>query len=86
MRDDFEVSTPVVDALVEATRTTRGVYGARLTGGGFGGAIVALTERGRAIDIGEAIVESHNRRFQNGAAVVVPIHKLARTSSMTSNT
>lgn len=41
LRDDFEVSTPELDALVEAL-VRAGAYGARLTGAGFGGAVVAL--------------------------------------------
>ena len=47
-RDDFEASTPVVDALVERLTSTPGVLGARLTGGGFGGCVVALCEPGVA--------------------------------------
>jgi galactokinase len=46
LRDDYEVSTPTLDALVEALRETPGVHGARLTGAGFGGCVVALTEPG----------------------------------------
>jgi galactokinase len=42
LRDDFEVSLPEIDALVERVRAEPGCYGARLTGGGFGGSIVAL--------------------------------------------
>lgn len=42
LRDDFEVSTPVLDALVEELSSTPGVHGARLTGAGFGGCVVAL--------------------------------------------
>jgi galactokinase len=44
LRDDFEVSTPELDALVEALEEA-GAIGARLTGGGFGGCVVALVER-----------------------------------------
>jgi galactokinase len=44
LRDDFEVSTPVLDALVERLAATPGVIGARLTGAGFGGCVVALAE------------------------------------------
>ena len=44
MRDDYEISTPEIDALVEAARGCEGVYGARLTGGGFGGCVVALVD------------------------------------------
>ena len=51
LRDDFEVSTPILDALVERLVTTPGVLGARLTGAGFGGCVVALTEPG-ALDEG----------------------------------
>ena len=42
LRDDFEVSTPELDVLVEKT-VEAGAIGARLTGAGFGGCIVALT-------------------------------------------
>jgi galactokinase len=51
LRDDFEVSTPTLDALVDRLAATPGVHGARLTGAGFGGCVVALTEPG-ALDEG----------------------------------
>jgi galactokinase len=47
LRDDFEVSTPELDALVEALRDA-GALGARLTGAGFGGCVVALAPRADA--------------------------------------
>ena len=47
-RDDYEVSVPEVDALVNILQKTPGVYGARLTGGGFGGACVALIAEGKS--------------------------------------
>jgi galactokinase len=46
LRDDFAVSTPALDALVTRLQRTPGVHGARLTGAGFGGCAVALTEPG----------------------------------------
>jgi galactokinase len=46
LAEDFEVSTPALDALVEGLLTTRGVFGARMTGAGFGGCVVALSEPG----------------------------------------
>ncbi len=46
LRDDFEVSTEVLDALVQRLVQTPGVHGARLTGAGFGGCAVALTDPG----------------------------------------
>jgi galactokinase len=42
LRDDFAVSTPALDALVGDLRGTPGVFGARVTGAGFGGCVVAL--------------------------------------------
>ena len=46
LRDDFAVSTPVLDALVDRLVATAGVHGARLTGAGFGGCVVALADPG----------------------------------------
>ena len=46
LRDLYETSTAVMDAAVERTCATPGVWGARMTGGGFGGCIVALAEPG----------------------------------------
>jgi galactokinase len=50
LRDDFRVSTPELDALVDALQTA-GAFGARLTGAGFGGCVVALTDRSGASDL-----------------------------------
>jgi galactokinase len=57
MRDDFEITVPQVDLAVETARAS-GAFGARMTGGGFGGCIIALVELGDSERIGEAIVES----------------------------
>ncbi len=46
LRNDFESSTPVVDALIERLAATEGVHGARMTGGGWGGCVVAVTRPG----------------------------------------
>ncbi len=43
MRDDFEITVPEVDVLVEAVLSA-GAYGARMTGGGFGGCVIALVD------------------------------------------
>jgi len=48
LRDDFEVSIPELDDLVDRLQRTDGVYGARLTGAGFGGCAVALVEESLA--------------------------------------
>ncbi len=46
LRDDFDVSTTALDELVARLLGQPGVHGARLTGAGFGGCVVALTEPG----------------------------------------
>jgi galactokinase len=56
LRDDFEVSTPTLDRLVEAA-VAAGAIGARLTGGGFGGSIVALAKRDNAKRVLEGIFQ-----------------------------
>uniref|UniRef100_G3U779 Galactokinase 1 n=1 Tax=Loxodonta africana TaxID=9785 RepID=G3U779_LOXAF len=48
LRDDFEVSCPELDQLVEAALSVPGVYGSRMTGGGFGGCTVTLLEAAAA--------------------------------------
>ncbi|HSC74071.1 MAG TPA: galactokinase family protein [Gaiellaceae bacterium] len=50
LRDDYEVSTPTLDALVAAALDA-GALAARMTGGGFGGSVVALAEPSRAADV-----------------------------------
>ena len=50
LRDDFEVSTPELDTLVDVL-VASGAAGARLTGAGFGGCVVALVQRNHADDV-----------------------------------
>jgi galactokinase len=45
-RDDYEVSVPAIEELIACARRDPAVYGARLTGGGFGGSVVLLTRAG----------------------------------------
>jgi galactokinase len=62
LRDDFRVSTPELDALV-AELDRAGAIGARLTGGGFGGCVVAVCEAARA----EAIAATAAARYAKRA-------------------
>ncbi|HEX2680562.1 MAG TPA: hypothetical protein VHQ03_04650, partial [Candidatus Dormibacteraeota bacterium] len=55
LRDDFEVSTPTVDALVERAWSADGCYGARIMGAGFGGSILALVAHDRKDAFAEAL-------------------------------
>jgi galactokinase len=59
LRRDYEVSTPELDELVTAARATEGVYGARLTGAGFGGCTVNLVDAVRASDAAVEVVERY---------------------------
>jgi galactokinase len=44
MRDDYEISCKEIDVLVDIAQQQPGVYGSRMTGGGFGGCTVSLVE------------------------------------------
>jgi len=57
MRDDFEITVPAVDAAVEALLSA-GALGARMTGGGFGGCVLALIDRDRVEPAAEAAVSA----------------------------
>ena len=72
MRDDFEVSAPPVDLLVQIARAQRGVYGARLTGGGFGGSIVALAARDAAVDAARRTASEYAERVRVRPTVLIP--------------
>jgi galactokinase len=57
MRDDFEISCPELDLAVEASRSN-GAIGARMTGGGVGGAAIALTPVGSEQKVRDAVVKA----------------------------
>ncbi len=63
LRDDFEVSTPLLDHTVATLCRTAGVYGARLTGAGFGGCVVAVCEPG-ALASATTVVPSPGAHLQ----------------------
>lgn len=57
MRDDFEISVPELDLAVE-TALEQGAVGARMTGGGFGGAAIALVDRDAVDRIADAVTQA----------------------------
>jgi galactokinase len=63
LRDDFEVSCPELDALADALVCQSGCYGARMTGAGFGGCVVALVDAGRVDDVVSHATAAYSRRF-----------------------
>jgi galactokinase len=72
MRDDYEVSIPEIDELVELARAERDVHGARLTGGGFGGSVVMLAKVGRARPLAGRIAARYEERTGRTATILVP--------------
>lgn len=63
LRDDFEVSCPELDLLAEVAAATPGVLGGRMTGGGFGGCVIALCELGAEARFIAAASSAFDRRF-----------------------
>ncbi len=61
LRDDYEVSCPELDVMVGLARRCEGVYGARMTGGGFGGSTVNLVEAARAESFRTEIAQGYYR-------------------------
>jgi galactokinase len=66
------VSVPEVDLLVELASADAEVFGARLTGGGFGGSMVALVREGEASRVGGSVAAEYARRTGRSATVLVP--------------
>jgi galactokinase len=61
LRDDFEVSWPEADVAV-GTALGAGALGARMTGGGFGGSVIALAPRDAAAAVADAVLAEFGRR------------------------
>ncbi|WP_174534833.1 galactokinase [Micromonospora chalcea] len=61
MRDDFEITVPEIDTAVEAALAA-GAYGARMTGGGFGGCVLALVDTDAADAVAAAVTETYAKR------------------------
>lgn len=59
LRDDFEVSSPELDAMVAAAQSSPGCYGARMTGAGFGGCAVALVEAAQVSTFRQQVEEGY---------------------------
>lgn len=74
LRDLFEVSVPQVDALADALNTAIGTEGgARMTGGGFGGAVVAVLPAARVAEVSAAITARFS--LPGGAAPAIMIER-----------
>jgi galactokinase len=61
LRDDYEVSCEELDVMVDLARGLPGLYGARMTGGGFGGCTINLVAASRADEFAGAIADGYER-------------------------
>ncbi len=71
LRDDYEVSSRKLDDLVEVVRGVPGVFGARMTGAGFGGCIVAVAERSVVSRVEAAVRQNYDPRYGVTAPVLI---------------
>lgn len=72
LRDDFEISTPEVDVLVSLLRAEDGVYGARIVGGGFGGAVLAIARPDTARRAAETAAGAYAARTGLEPRILLP--------------
>jgi galactokinase len=62
LRADYQVSTPELDLMVELASSQEGVYGARMTGGGFGGCTINLVDAAHAEQVQQRLAENYEAR------------------------
>ena len=62
LRDHYEVSTRELDLMVELANDQTGVYGARMTGGGFGGCTVNLVDSTEAEAVQQKLAQNYEAR------------------------
>jgi galactokinase len=70
LRDDYEVSLPELDLLVDLAADA-GALGARLLGGGFGGSVLLLAHASRAADVGDAVAARYRERTGTGGEALL---------------
>ena len=67
LSEDYQVSGPELDAFVEIARPLDGVYGARMTGAGFGGSAICLVDSENEDELAAKIASEYKKRgFENG--------------------
>lgn len=71
LRDDYEVSSPELDVLVEAAWRVEGCYGSRLTGAGFGGCTVSLVATEAVPDFQAQVAAAYEKAFGRRPEVYV---------------
>jgi galactokinase len=63
LRDDYQVSCKELDALVEIASGIEGIFGSRMTGGGFGGCTVTLVRKDTVDQLKRSFNEGYSQRF-----------------------
>ncbi|MBL7221087.1 MAG: galactokinase [Phycisphaerae bacterium] len=84
LRDDYEVSCEELDEIVELAAGLEGVYGARMTGGGFGGCAIILARAAQADNIAAEITKNYTARFGH-PCVIFPTRAAAGAGSAQDN-
>jgi galactokinase len=79
LRDDYEVSAPELDFLVDEAMKLKGVYGSRMTGGGFGGCTVSIVQPRAA----EAFVEQIGKIYHDRFNIVPDVFVTDATAGVT---
>jgi galactokinase len=72
LRDDFEVSLPDIDVLAALANDEADVWGARLTGGGFGGVVLLLCRDGSAGRVAAEVAKAYHARTGRASRVLLP--------------
>lgn len=73
MRDDYAITTRDIDALVTLGHADPAIHGARMTGGGFGGAVVMLAAAGEGRAAAERIVHAYEAQVERRATILSPL-------------
>jgi galactokinase len=71
LRDDYEVSCPELDLLVETASKVPNVYGARMTGGGFGGCTINILERSSFEEFNQQITAEYTQAFDRKPEIFI---------------
>ena len=71
LRDDFQVSTPVIDTLAAIAQQHPACHGARMMGGGFGGSVVCLADRRGSGELAREVLAAYRQLTgREGEAVI----------------
>ena len=71
LRNDYEVSTSELDLMVELANGQEGVYGARMTGGGFGGCTISLVDAAHAPEVQQRLEQGYEARTGRRPTILI---------------